>query len=114
MTPAETFFGVATLALTVGGGYIALRLKPLEDADSSAEKRIIALHDDMKEDREKFERRIADIERSYLSRADLTAAIKDIRDNFDRGVDRVEQVVRALGAKVDHLADRVGKVEAAD
>ncbi len=113
MTPGEILLGFATLALTVGGGYMALRLKPLEDADKALGERLTALHDDMKDDREKFEKRISDIERSYLSRAELTAAIKDVRDNFDRGVDRIEMVVRALGNKVDHLADRVGKVEAA-
>jgi chromosome segregation ATPase len=113
MSNLEIALTVLSILLTLGGSYMALRLKPLEDTDESLSERISGLHDDLKEDRDKFERRIADIERSYLSRADLTAAIKDLRDNMDKGVDRVEQVIRALGVKVDHLADRVGKVEAA-
>lgn len=113
MTTIEVVLGALTLLLTIAGGYVALRLKPLEDADKALAERITGLHGDMKDDRDKFEKRIADIERSYLTRVELTAAIKEIRDNFDKGVDRVEIVVRALGVKVDHLAERVGKVEAA-
>lgn len=107
---ALTLFG---LLLSVAGGYVALRLRPLEDADAAADRRISGIHDDMKEDREKFDRRIIEIEKSYLSRADLTAAIKDLRDGMDKSADRIESIVRALGAKVDHLSERVGKVEAA-
>jgi hypothetical protein len=113
MSNAEIVFGVVTLGLTLAGGYIALRLKPLEDADRALSDRLVALHDDMKEEREKFERRLSDVERSYLTRAEMTAAIKEIRDDFNRGVERVEQVVYALGSKFDKLAERVGNVEGA-
>ncbi len=123
MSNAQIVFGLITLALTLGGGYMALRLKPLEDkdaflagkigeVDTALDRRITAIHDDIKKDREQFEKRLGEIERSYLSRAELTAAIKDVRDNMDKGVDRLEAVVRALGVKVDHLAERLGKVEA--
>ena len=112
MSIGEIVLGVLTLALTIGGGYMALRLKPLEDKDNTLDARISALHDDMKEDRDNFAKRLGEIERTYLSRAELTAAIKDMRDGMDKGVERVELIVRALGVKVDHLADRVGKVEA--
>lgn len=103
-----TFVG---LLLTIAGGYVALRLRPLEDADFSSDKRITALHTDMKEDRDKFERRLGDVEKSFISRTELTAAIKEIHDCIDKSTDRVESIVRALGAKVDHLAERVVKVE---
>lgn len=113
MTSAEIALGSFSLILTIAGGFLALRLRPLEDADNVADKRITDMHAEMKEDREKFEKRIMDIEKTYLSRAELTAAVKDLRDNFDKGVDRIELVMRALGAKVDNLAERVGRVEAA-
>lgn len=124
MTGLEVGLTAITAVGTVAGGYIGLKLKPLEDKDTalttSIEKltqeineRFKGLHDDTKDEHEKMERRIADIEKTYLSRADLTAALKDVNDNMNRGIDRVEAIVRALGAKVDHLAERVGKVEAA-
>lgn len=124
MTTPEVIITVVGIILTIAGGYMALRLKPLEDKDETLDaritninadldRRITSLHDDAKEARQDLERRLSEIERSYLSRADLTAAIRDMRESMDKGVDRVEQVVRALGQKVDHLADRVGKVEAA-
>lgn len=112
MSNVEIVLTVVGLLLTVAGGYVALRLKPLEDTDTSLERRLDSLHDDIKGDREKLDKRLGEIEKTYLSRAELTAAIKDLRDNFDKGIDRVESVMRALGSKVDHLADRVGKVEA--
>lgn len=123
MTGLEVGLGVVTGLGTLACGWIGLRLKPLEDKDSVNEKAIEkvsvdlsaqlkTLHDDAKDDREKMERRLSDIEKTYLSRADLTAALKDVSDNMNRGIDRVEAIVKALGVKVDHLAERVGKVEA--
>jgi hypothetical protein len=122
MTGLETGLSAIVVVGSAAVGWVGLRLKPLEDKDEAnrdaiddlgedTEKRFQGLHDDIKDEREKFERRLADIEKTYLSRADLTAAIKDMRDNMDRSVDRLEAVVRALGVKVDHLAERVGKVE---
>jgi hypothetical protein len=105
MSTAEIALAAVTTVMTFVGGFVALRLRPLED-------RMQNINADFKEDRERFDRRIGDIERSYLSRADLTNAIKDMNDNMNRGVDRIDAVVRALGAKVDHLSDRIGKVEA--
>lgn len=113
MTPGELGLGFFSAALTVAGGYIALRLKPLEDADKTLDARLSSLHADIKADREKFDQRLSDIERSYLSRTELASAIRDIRDGMEKGWDRIEIVVNALGAKVDHLAERVGKVESA-
>lgn len=113
MSTAEVILAGVTLLLTIAGGYVALRLRPLEDADKALADRMTALHDDAKEDREKFERRLVEIEKSFISRSELTAAMKEIHDCLDKSTDRVEQIVRALGVKVDHLAERVVKVEAA-
>lgn len=124
MTGLETGLGLMTAIGTVAGGYIGLKLRPLEKADEDNEKAINGLktdiekhlgelNSDVKEQKKEFERRLLEIEKSYLSRADLTAAIKEMRDHMDKGVDRVEAVVKALGVKVDHLAERVGKVEGA-
>lgn len=125
MTGLETGLGLMTAIGTIAGGYIGLKLRPLEKADEANEKaldefkrevnaRLQGIHDDAKIEHKEFEQRLSEIEKSYLSRADLTAAIKEMREHMDRGVDRVEAIVRALGVKVDHLAERVAKAEASE
>lgn len=113
MSNIEIIVVVLGFVFTITGSYMALRLKPLEDRVTIQDERISSFHDDVKEEREKFERRLSDVERSYLSRADLTSAVRDMRESTDKGIDRIEQIIRALGAKVDHLAERVVKVEGA-
>jgi hypothetical protein len=123
MTALEMTLGVGTLLATGASGYMAMLLQPLKDKDSAHEKaiesmeatfdgRLKGLHDDSKFETEKLERRLADVERTYLSRTELTNALKEFRESLERSVDRMETSVRVLGDKVDHLLDRVSKVEA--
>lgn len=134
MTNPEILIGVLGTVSTIGGSYVALRLRPIEkDIDSNEkatatvkdecqvaaavlrgdfERRIQALHDDAKTERENMERRLSGVERSYASREELAAAINAIGGRFDRGVDRMESSIKDLGVKVDSLGARVAGLEA--
>lgn len=101
---------------------MALRLRPIEkDLENAStdlttlrgdfERRLTAMHDDSKTERENMERRLSGVERSYASREELAAAINAIGGRFDRGVDRMENSIKSLGDKVDGLNVRLGQVE---
>lgn len=134
MTNPEVALAFLGILSTVGGGYVALRLRPIEkDVENNEaaitvvkkeshdvietlrgdfERRITALHDDAQDERATMERRLSGIERSYASREELAAAINAIGGRFDRGVDRMENSIKTLGDKVDALGGRVGMIEA--
>lgn len=134
MTNPEIALGILGSVTTLGGAFLALRLRPLEkdiDANEKAiaetkvsvhdiaetlrsdfERRLTALHDDSKNERENMERRLSGVERAYVSREELTAAINSIGGRFDRGIDRMENSIKTLGDKVDALGSRVGTIEA--
>lgn len=110
----------------VGGAvatYVGLRIFPLEKelADrkearkqeaEALEKRLEGLHADAERSKEKFESRLAQLEQSYISRLELSQTIKEVGERMDRGVARVESGMKDMGAKLDHLAERVTRVEA--
>jgi hypothetical protein len=134
MTTPEIIIGALSLVGSIGGGYVALRLRPIEQSIDTNEKsrleekkeahedaitmradferRLSGLHDDSKIERENMERRLSGIERSYASREELASAINAIGGRFDRGVDRVEVSIRSLGDKVDGIGARLSKTEA--
>lgn len=122
MTGLEGVLGVVIAGSGVVTGLLGLKLKPLEQKDTdneealketkkSFDERLKGIHDDAKEEREKFERRIAAVEVSYVSRTELERVINSLGERMDRGLARVEAGMTTLGAKVDHLTERVSKVE---
>lgn len=113
MTGIEITLGLGTAVTTVIGTYIGLRIAPLEKENDALAKRIDGLHDDAKDAREKLESRLQDIEKTYIDRAELNRAVESFGSRSDRNTERIEAVVVALGVKVDHLAERVMKVESA-
>lgn len=123
ITGAEFLLGLVAAAGGAIGVYVGLRLAPIEkdikavkeqcERDNKAlSDRINALHDDNKDAREKLEARLQAIEKTYIDRAELNRAIEAFGERSDRNTARIEQVVMALGVKVDHLAERVAKAEA--
>lgn len=123
MTGGDVVISSVGLIAGAVGAYVGLRLVPIEQhltdrkearkTESEAlEKRIQGLHSDAKEQREKLEERIKEIEQSYVSRESMERTINAVGDRMDRGVARIEATVNALGVKVDHLTERVTRVEA--
>lgn len=115
-----TGIGLAAGAIAT---YVGLRLVPIEQhlesrrlaRDKEAEaldRRLDGLHDDAKENDEKFEKRLAAIEQTFISRAELERAVNAIGARMDQGVGRVEAGMKDLGTKVDHLTERLTRVEA--
>lgn len=112
MTGAEVGMSLLAGAATIVTTYVGLTVRPLEKDLEALSKRIDGLHDDMKDERAKFEARLAHIEQSYISRSELERTINSVGDRMDRGLTRVEDGMKQLGVKVDQLADRVTRVEA--
>lgn len=120
LSAATTIIGILWTVLTFAARTSLRRLDEKDTANEVAittfkaeiNDRLTALHGDVKSDREKFDRRLSDIERAYISRSELMATIRDIRDGFDRGVERIEASFKQLNENVNHLLDRVAKVEA--
>lgn len=117
MSNVEVVLSILGVVCTAASVYVGLVVQPLKDSIKDLredhEKRLDALHDDGKAEREKMERRLADMERTYVSRESLERAMKDLGERFERGVARIETSVKDMSSKVDHLAERVGKVESA-
>lgn len=118
MTGMETLISLGTTAAIGVSTFVALKLVPLEKADTTLEKaddalhkRIDALRDDAKSEREKMDSRIQAIEKTYIDRAEFNRVMESLFSKMDRNTERVENVMRDLGMKVDHLSERVGKVE---
>lgn len=109
----------------IGGAiatYVGLRLVPIEQhlaerkeararEAEALDKRIQGLHDDAKEEREKFERRLAQIEQTYVGRIELERSMNAIAERMEKGLVRVEAGMKDLGHEVKQLAERVAKVE---
>lgn len=119
MTMTETGLMMLGGLATVVSTYVGLAVRPLEREQGALDKRIDGLHDEAKEERSKTERymahveqRVASIEQSYVSRADLERTINSVGERMDRGLLRVEAGMKELGSKVDSLAERVTRVEA--
>lgn len=113
MSPLEIALGVATIAAGAVSTYVALMVRPLEKEQADMEKRIQGLHDDVKEERERIERRLADVERSFIARSEMKSELTAMAAAFERGVDRLETGLKEVGVKVDGLAIRVHAVESA-
>lgn len=111
MTGAEVGLALTGLALTIGGGVLGMRLKPIENNVSDLKDALDELKDDAKEDKKAIEDRLAGIERQYVSRMELDGAIKTICEHFDRGADRTEASLKSMSEKVDHIAERLNRVE---
>jgi hypothetical protein len=111
----------------VGGGiatYVGLRLVPIEqhlaerkDARKqeaeALERRLTGLHDGVQRAYENLDRRMSQMEQTYISRLELERTINAVGERMDRGVARVEAAMKEMGSKVESLADRVTRVEAA-
>lgn len=122
MTGLEGVLSIVVAGGGIAGTLLGLKLKPLEQKDldheaalketkTTFDDRLRGIHDDAKDEREKFERRIAAVEVSYVSRSELERTINSLGERMDRGLARVEAGMTTLGAKVDHLTERVSKVE---
>lgn len=114
MSGLEIIGAVGGVVATIASGYIGLVTKPLEKdveglgrrLDSEAKalaERIEGLHVDKKE----LERRIVEIEKNAVSRAEMQA----VRDSIDKMGERVMSAITNLTSRVDHALDRVAQVE---
>ena len=127
MTGLEAGLSAAGMVSTAVAVYVGLKFDPLKerleqdrrsaekatrDLKDSLESRLAGIHDDAKDSREKLENRLQNIEKTYIDRAELSRAIEAFGERSDKNTARIEAVVIALGAKVDHLAERVAKTEA--
>lgn len=113
MTGFEMGLSLTTVVTTVAGTYIGLKMAPLEKDMVALEKANDSLHKDMKDANDKLENRLQAIEKTYIDRAELNRAVEAFSSRLDRSTERIEAVVIALGQKVDHLAERVVRVEGA-
>lgn len=135
MTGLEAAFGGLTLLSGAVTTYVGLKFEPLKEANKDTQeamklartehdktvadlrvefdKRIAGLHNDTKDYHEKMERRLADVEKSYISRAELNNTIRDLRDGFEKGITRIENAVTGMAGKIEALTNRIAKVEAA-
>lgn len=112
MTGPEIALSLVAGTATVISTYVGLTVRPLEKEQVALGNRIDGLHDDLKEERGKFEQRLAQIEQSYVSRAELERTVNAVGERMDRGLARVEDGMKSLGNKLDNLAERVTRVEA--
>lgn len=113
MTGLETGLSFVAAAATCLSTYVGLKIAPLEKENDALAKRMDGLHSDARDAREKLESRLQDIEKTYIDRAELNRAVESFGSRSDRNTERIEAVVVALGVKVDHLAERMVKIEAA-
>lgn len=127
MSNLEIILSLVSLAATAVGIYVGLKVAPLEKqieqerkdrADemgalrASFDERIKALRDDHKEKVKDLERRMNDIEKSALSRAEhaefraeVMAAVKEVGH-------LVNDSINGLSMRMERLVERVAKVEA--
>jgi hypothetical protein len=101
------------LAAAVVSTYVGLKIAPLEKENASLVKRLDEVHGDAKDAKEKLETRLQAIEKTYIDRAELNRSVEAFGSRSDRNTARIEAVIISLGQKVDNLAERVGRVEAA-
>lgn len=101
MTAIEISLGAIATIATAIATYVALIIKPLQDKI-----------DDLKAQLEKEDRRLSDIEKSYINRVDhaefrneIMAAIRDIGNKIDASIN-------GLSHRIETLVERIAKVEA--
>lgn len=121
--------GALALATTLGGGYVALRLKPLEDAISNAVTAIAAVKADDEKARvalkEDFERRLTEnVDSAIAIRSDFEHRLmvmhddsKNERETMERRLSGVErsyasreelaQAINAIGSRFDRGIERM-------
>lgn len=104
----ETVGAAGGFVASIIGGYVWLVVRPLEKDNDNMGKRIDALHEDKRE----LERRINDLEKNALTRAEIEAMRKEIEMSVEKFCDRLLNAIDKLSARVDHALERVASVEA--
>lgn len=103
MTNIEVVLAVVVAMSGAATTYVALVMQPLRDK-----------LDEGKEDRDKLDKRLSEVERSYISRAEhaefraeMMAAVRDIGA-------KIESSLNGLSHRIETLVERMAKVEAAN
>lgn len=101
MTNIEVVLAAVGLISAGIAVYVGLTIQPLKDKI-----------DEGKEDREKFDKRLSEVERSYISRAEhaefrveIMALVRDVGS-------KVENSINGLSHRIETLVERMAKVEA--